>query len=191
MWEIRRGVREGLGMMDAFLELGLKRALWLESDELRAVFREKGKVEHPDGGGETEGFSKLQEAMAILSQPSSRLRHWLELEGIEGSFRGALSSSLLDVFSEIGPKLQLADDLIRKREAAGSPLAKALLEGQVQVCREGLEEVQERLATEILGRVGCFSAIERGEGDGWLVARELAFLEKWQGQVRERFSGLW
>ncbi|WP_379714104.1 hypothetical protein [Haloferula chungangensis] len=129
--------------------------------------------------------------MNLLSQPSSRLRHWLELEGIEGDFRGALSSSLVSIFSEIGPKFQAADDLIREREAAASQLAKALLEGRVQACREDLEEIQERLTEEIAGRVASFAEIERGEGDGWMVARELAFLEKWQAQVRERFAGLW
>ncbi|MGB6220658.1 hypothetical protein [Haloferula sp.] len=177
--------------MDAFEEFGLERSLVLESEDLGMIFREKGKVLHPDVGGDVERFSRLQEAFSVLSHPASRLRHWLELEGIEGSLRGSLSSSLVDFFAEIGPVLQAADELIRKREAAGSHLAKALLEERVQVCRERLEGLQARLAGELDGLVGRFEEIERGELDGWGVARELAFLEKWQAQVKERFAGLW
>ena len=178
-------------MFDAYEEFGLKRSLVLDIEELRAVFRDRGRAEHPDGGGGSEGFSKLQGALVQLSHPSTRLRHWLELEGFEGSLRGSLSSRLVDIFAEISPKLQDADELIRERERAGSPLAKALLEGRVQACREILEGIQTQLSEEIDQRVGQFERIEGGGIDGWEIARELAFLEKWQGQVRERFAGLW
>ena len=177
--------------MNAFEEFGLERTLMLKTEELREIFRQKGKEGHPDHGGDPVEFARLQEAMGLLSHPSTRLRHWLEIEGVEGSLRGALSSRLVDIFAEVGPKLQLADALIREREAAGSHLARALLEGRVQACREELEGVQEVLAREVGQRVEAFERIERGEEDGWVVARELAFLEKWQGQVKERFSELW
>ncbi|MEP4076755.1 DnaJ domain-containing protein [Haloferula sp.] len=178
-------------MIDAYEEFGLKRSLDLGIEEVRAAFRDRGKEEHPDGGGDSERFSKLQEASEILSHPSRRLRHWLELEGVEGSLSGAISSNLVDVFAKIGPRLQEADGLIRERKGAESQLAKAMLEGRVQACREGLEGIQESITKEIDEKIGEFGRIERGEMDGWGVARELAFLEKWQGQVRERFAELW
>lgn len=181
----------GAAMIDAFEEFGLKRSLVLEIEELQAIFRERGKTEHPDVGGDSGRFAQLQEALALIGPPSSRIRHWLELEGVEGELRGDLSSKLVDIFENISPKLQLADDLIRERERAGSQLAKALLEGRVQACRESLEEVQSELAEEIDQRVAGFEGVEAGEIDGWVVARDLAFLEKWQAQVRERFAGLW
>ncbi|MEM9237208.1 MAG: hypothetical protein AAGB14_10550, partial [Verrucomicrobiota bacterium] len=77
------------------------------------------------------------------------------------------------------------------RREASSQLAKAMTEARAQTCREELEGILEQLDREIEDRVDSFARIECGEIDGWEVARELAFLEKWQGQVKERFGELW
>lgn len=177
--------------MDAFAIFGLKRSLSVESGEIREFFREKSKIAHPDAGGDPEGFSLLQEAMSLLINPAARLRHWLEMEGIEGALRGSISSSLVNQFMEISAILQRADELIRERREASSQLAKAMTEARAQTCREELEGILEQLDREIEDRVDSFARIECGEIDGWEVARELAFLEKWQGQVKERFGELW
>lgn len=179
--------------MDAYSELGLERKLGLSDETVRGAFRAVGKSRHPDGdgGGDVEGFSRLQEAMRVLLDPAARLRCWLELEGVAGELRGAISNDLMEVFSQVGGVLQRADALIRERDGAESALAKALLEGRVQGCREELEEVQQGLAGMVAERVVRFEGIEAGEVDGWEVARDLAFLAKWEAQVAERFGGLW
>jgi curved DNA-binding protein CbpA len=177
--------------MDAFAELGLERRLAVSGEEIREAFREAGKRRHPDAGGEAEDFSKLQEAERILSDPGARLRHWLRLEGVEGEMRGAVSAGLMDVFGKIGGALQEADALIRERERASSALAKAMLEGRTQACREKLEACQALLEIESDGRTGDLPLVEEGLADGWVLARELAFLGKWKAQVRERFAALW
>jgi hypothetical protein len=33
--------------------------------------------------------------------------------------------------------------------------------------------------------------LEAGQGAPWLAARDLAFLEKWQAELKSRFAGLW
>lgn len=178
-------------MIDAFEELGIKRSLLLEVSDLRESFRERGKLAHPDAGGGMEAFLRLQQSLALLSEPSSRLRHWLELNGVEGDIRGAISLSLVDFFDEISRRLAKADALIRERKAASSHLAKALLEGRVHACREELEDLQGRISEMTEERVAGFGGIERGEIDGWKVARDLAFLGKWMNQVKERYAELW
>lgn len=177
--------------MDPFTRLGLGQRLVISESELREAFRSAGKSDHPDAGGSNEDFTAIQEAFARLSRPSKRLRAWLECRGIAGEERGAISPQLLDLFSKVGSVLQKADEITRRRSAALSSLAKAMLEPAVQEVREQLEAALEEVAAAIEAQESGFPAIEAGEGDPWLVARDLAFLEKWQAELKARFAGLW
>lgn len=177
--------------MDAFEELGLEPRLTLEEEVLEVAYAEAGKRAHPDAGGTREAFERVARAREILSSPVSRLRHWLECSERPGDLRGPVSPGMMDVFSELGGLLQRVDELLREREKAGSALAKAMLEGRAQEAREQVEAMQEKLEAMMDERVVDFPAIERGERDGWELARELGFLEKWRREVRERFARLW
>lgn len=176
---------------DAFDVIDIERCLVLDSEELQAAFLKAGKEHHPDSGGTTEGFESVQRAREILSAPQSRLKHWLELNGLAGEMRGSVSGDLMDLFMSLGDLLQRTDELLREREKASSALAKAMLESRTQECREELEEAQTRLESDIQNRVESFGEIERGNLDGWEVARDLTFLQKWQSQIRERYARLW
>jgi curved DNA-binding protein CbpA len=178
-------------MTDAFATLGIPRRLAWTDDDLRQAFRDAGKSAHPDAGGTGPGFQTLQEALGLLSSPSRRLKHWLQLREIPGDDRGTLGADLMDAFSQIGTILQDADALIRKREAAQSALAKAMLEGATQLLRERIETGQAALESLISLRLATFDSLEAGVGDPWQVVRDLAFLEKWQAQLRERYGRLW
>ena len=70
-------------------------------------------------------------------------------------------------------------------------LEAALLESEVQAAREALEEALEEVAGAITGEEARFPAIEEGEDDPALASRNLAFLEKWQAELKARFAGLW
>lgn len=177
--------------MDPFTLLGLARRLAIAESELREAFRLAGKSGHPDAGGSGEEFTALQQAFARLSSPSKRLRAWLECQGLTGQDRGAISPQLLDLFSSVGIALQQADDITRRRSAAMSNLAKAMLEPAVQAAREKLEASLEEVALAIQTQEAVFPLIESGQGDPWLVARDLAFLEKWQAELKSRFAALW
>jgi curved DNA-binding protein CbpA len=177
--------------MDPFSLLGLARRLAISEAELREAFRLAGKSGHPDAGGSGEEFTALQQAFARLSSPSKRLRAWLECEGLTGEERGAISPQLLDLFSSVGTALQQADDIARRRSAAMSNLAKAMLEPAVQTARENLEASLAEVARAIAAQETAFPLIESGQGDPWLVARDLAFLEKWQSELKSRFAALW
>ncbi len=177
--------------MDPFARLGLAPRLAIPEAELREAFRAAGKLGHPDAGGSGEDFAKLQEAFARLLSPSKRLRAWLEVRGIEGDERGAISAELVDLFGKVGAALQQADAATKRRESALSTLAKAMLEPAVQVAREALETALDDVAAVIGVLEQGFPSIESGAGDPWRSARDLAFLEKWQAELKSRFAGLW
>lgn len=177
--------------MDAFEQLGVRRTLIISHDQIQAAFRKQGKVVHPDAGGTTADFEQLEAAKSIVGSAARRLEHWLNLRGKAGSLRGEVSDDLMTLFTAIGPVLQRADQLLREREAATTSLGKALLERQVLEVRGELEEIQAQLGGLEDQLEANFAQIEAGAVDGWKVARELAFVEKWKSQVRERFGGLW
>lgn len=177
--------------MDPFTTLGLQPRLAISEEELREVFREAGKRDHPDAGGSGEDFSKLQEAFARLSSPSRRLRAWLEARDLPGEERGVISADLVDLFGKVGAVLQQADAVTKRRGSARSALAKAMLEPAVQAARETLEAALDEVAAAIRRQEAGFPGIESGAGDPWRTARDLAFLEKWQAELKSRFSGLW
>ena len=87
--------------------------------------------------------------------------------------------------------MQEADEVTRRRSAAQSALAMAMLEPAVQAVREKLEDALADVATAMAAQEANFPAIEAGHGDPWLTARDLAFLEKWQAELKARFAGLW
>lgn len=190
MWGVICGLR-AMSQVDAYQVLGLERKLSLDREVIEAAFRAEGKRHHPDSGGDSDAFERVQEAGKRLLDPAARLRHWLELEDVPGEWRGQVTSGLMDVFSELGEVLQEADQLGRERGQASSALARAMLEGRTQACRERLEDAGARLDRMVAERVERFGVIEAGGCDGWEVARELGFLTKWRQQVRERFAGLW
>ncbi|WP_193210878.1 J domain-containing protein [Luteolibacter marinus] len=177
--------------MDPFERLGLERRLALSEEELREAFRTAGKQGHPDAGGSGEDFALLQQAYRQLSRPSGRLRAWLSARGIPGEDRGAISPRLLDLFGTVGAVLQRADAVAKKRGESHSALAKAMLEPEVQETREALEACLGEVAAALQDEETAFPEIEAGDGDPWLTVRNLAFLEKWQGELKARFSALW
>ena len=181
-------------MTNAFQILGTEPRLVLSDETLRDLFREAGKQAHPDAGGGEGEFAALREAFAIVSSPSRRLRHWLELRGTPGEVRGSIEGSLMDVFSEVGAVTQQAEACIRKREEAKSVLVRAMLEGETQICREAVEKAISKVESLIDRECGFFPEWEKsGTPDIEAVskaARNLAFLEKWRAGLRACYARL-
>ena len=182
------------GAMDAFQILGIERRLVVSDERLREAFREAGKQVHPDAGGGDGEFMKLREAFALLSSPSRRLRHWLELRGTPGEVRGAIDPTLVDFFGEVGAVTQRAEAVIRKRDEARSALVRAMIEGENQECREAVEAAIFKVEAMIQRECEAFFKIEGASelevAFASQIARNLAFLEKWRGGLRAIFSQL-
>ncbi len=177
--------------MNAFLLLGLAETLALSETALSAAFRQAGRVHHPDEGGSEKEFSQIGQAYQILRSPSKRLKHWLELRDIRGEPRGVVDGVLLDWFGVVGQTLQSIDEVLRKKDQAQSHLARALLENEVQHCREKIDSLQASLELLMSEKMAHFVEIEHGPiaaDEAWILVRDLAFLEKWQAQLRERYG---
>jgi curved DNA-binding protein CbpA len=166
----------------------------ISEEAVREAFREAGKSVHPDAGGGEGEFAALREAFAVVSSPSRRLMHWLELRGVPGDLRGTVDSSLMDFFSEVGAVTQRAEEIIRKREEAKSALVRAMMEGDTQVCRETVEraisKVESMIRLECLKFQDFENVSELDQVAASTTARSLAFLEKWRAGLRSCFSRL-
>lgn len=181
--------------MDAFAELGLERDLRVSEEDLRGSFDRASLERHPDAGGDREGFARLRESYDILRGPGRRLRHWLELEGVE--LRGAegLPEGVLGLFGEVGGLLQRVEAGRERKAEARSALGRSMVEREMMGLTEELEAMGNRVAArtvELEGRFGEFQekgAVE-GAAEAVGVAAELVFLEKWSAQLREAWVGL-
>lgn len=181
-------------MTNAFEILGIDSALTISDETLRAAFREAGKSAHPDAGGGDAEFAGLREAFEILSNPSKRLKHWLELRGLTVETRGVVDTELMDLFGQVGEITQRAESVIRKRGETKSALGLAMLEGQTQVCREDVEKGLRLVEAVIENACAVFPEIESAEKpdleSATKTVRNLAFLEKWRAGLRSLFSRL-
>jgi curved DNA-binding protein CbpA len=178
--------------MNAFKTLGIEPRLALSDEAMRDAFREAGKLAHPDAGGEEASFAKLREAFEIVSSPSRRLRHWLELRGITVQIRGTVDPAIMDLFSHVGEATQHAEALIRRRDEAKSALTRALLERETQICREEVERALVRVEDAIGSQCTQFPEFENAPDleSAAAAVRNLAFLEKWRATLRGLFSRL-
>jgi curved DNA-binding protein CbpA len=179
---------------NAFEILGLEPRLTLDDEALRGAFRDAGRTAHPDAGGGDEAFARLREAFEIVSSPSGRLKHWLELRGAPAETRGTLDPVLMDLFPEVGAATQQAESLIRKRDETKSALGLALLERETHTCREAVEKAMRLVESAITRECAVFPEIESAaEPDVSALsrtARNLTFLEKWRGGLRGVFARL-
>ena len=176
--------------MDAFAEMGLPRSPVVDEDALARQFDALSRTRHPDAGGEAAAFARLAEARRLLSSTSLRLRHLLELEHPETRLDGTLSPALMDVFTALGPALQTAQDLERRKTSASTALARALLAPQEMLARETLETWAESLAHRLDGIADASRSWDGTAAPLAAWAREAAFLEKWQSQVRHALTRL-
>ena len=194
--------------MDAFETLGVERELEISEEELREAFREAGKRVHPDAGGSEREFGELQQAFGMLLSPSKRLRHWLELQGIEVEGRGSVSGVVSGLFGAVGEVIQAAGEVGRRKNAASSALALAMLEEEVQRTREAVEHAIERVEAALGAECGEFAGFQAAAGSEEAVSgltagmsddvaakacesvRTLAFLEKWRAELRVCYANL-
>jgi hypothetical protein len=173
-------------MMDAFSQLLLPRRLCFDDAALREAYRTASQQ-----AKEESEQAAVTAAYQLLRSPSSRLRHWLELQGLQGETRGVIDGELVDWFGQIGRVIQESDELLRRRDQCQSVLAKAMMEKEVQAGRMRIEEWQARLQEWLGQKTVLLEKIEAGHlavSEAWICVRDLGFIEKWQQQLRERYG---
>jgi curved DNA-binding protein CbpA len=170
-------------MTDCFALLRLPRRAHLDAAELQAAWHAQSRAAHPDTpGGDARLAAEINAAHETLSSPEKRLKHLLELEGVP--WRPIpISAELMQLFTQLGAQLQRATGLTQKKQQASSALAKALLAPAEMQMREDLEalgtrihEQREQLLTHLP---------EQDWPQLQSIQATLAYLGKWQNQVRE------
>lgn len=179
--------------MDAFELLGLPRQAALDEAEIQARHHERIAGSHPDQAAnpdERDAFSKraseLNQAAQTLKNPVSRLRHLLDLIAPGEKHDAGLDQGLMDLFTQVGSAVQTAQQLLAKKSAASSALAKALLtEEEIQA--------QETLQTALAEVTRAESALDFQVSDPADLRRlytKLSFLDKWRRQLNEKLLAL-
>jgi hypothetical protein len=194
-------------MTDYFALLDFPRSPWLDADEVKARFTQCSASVHPDRvHQEAESirqaaaarYAELNAARQCLASTRSRLRHLLELEtGQSPGEVGAVPADVSDWFFAVGGVLRRADDLIRQKRAATSPMV------QAQLSRRILEETGalRGLLQKLEQQRGEFDELCRQLAADWesgahelesltRLVRNYAFLDRWIEQLRERLLQL-
>ncbi len=175
--------------MNAFDTFSLSPTLVLDLEILRELYQNLAAENHPDKGGDKKQFELINLDYAILRSPSKRLKSYMDHEGIEYDARGAVSNDLMDLFMLVGSLVQVADAFIRKKSAATSILAKALLEAESMELQDKLSELISTIESNQSKITERFtSPIENA--DLPQMSRNLSFLEKWQAQLQQRYGSL-
>lgn len=187
---------DGHGPVDAFAILGLPRELEISGAAIEEAWRELSRELHPDADtGDAGRAADVNRAKDILGRPSTRLRHWLELRGVEIGRDTAISNDLMDLFGEVGGVLREADGVLKDKAAASSALGKALLaEREIaaqQELQSQLANLQDRKAA-VTERFSEFQvAAETGDfGEAIAATGTLGFLEKWEREIQERLIAI-
>lgn len=175
-------------MTDCFELLGLPRRALLDESELQATWHQKSREVHPDQpGGSTTLAAEINTAYETLLAPEKRLRHLLELHAVPWRTI-PISAEIMTLFSQIGPQLQNAVVLTKKKQAASSAIAKALLAPEELKLREVLEDLTAQIEAR---RAEVLASLADASLDQiQVVQATLAYLAKWQGQIRESLLAL-
>jgi curved DNA-binding protein CbpA len=175
-------------MRDCFELLGLPRRALLDESELQAAWHQKSREAHPDHpGGSATLAAEVNSAYETLLAPEKRLKHLLELH--EVPWRTIpISAEIMTLFSHIGPQLQNAAALAKKKQTASSALAKALFAPEEMKLREALEDLGSQIEAK---RGEVLASLAEASLDQLQVAQAtLAYFAKWQGQIRESLLAL-
>jgi curved DNA-binding protein CbpA len=189
-------------MPNAFALLGLPRASALDEAVLQHAWLEASRAAHPDRpGGDAAQAAELNAAYETLQTPEKRLKHLLDLHQVP--WRAIpIDDALMRLFGQIGPALQTVTAFLKRRQSATSALARALLAPEEMRLREQLEALGTTLESErqtLLAQLPALDTrlVTTGEAPDPAPLRDLqslqarlAYLGKWQTQIREALLSL-
>lgn len=187
--------------MDCFAVLGFPRLAALDEQAIQQAYTRRSREAHPDHGGSEADASQVNAAYETLRHPEKRLKHLLELAGpVEArAWRTVpLDEDMMTLFSGLGQAMDASARFMTRKAGATSALAKALLTNEELQHREVLEaigfEIEQRKTALSATLPELDAALASDAVDAWkeLAARQarLAYLARWQAQVRERLLAL-
>ena len=183
-------------MTNHFSVLGLPESLSTEPETIENAWRELTRaLSLPDTPAENRDSSELNEARALLLDPTLRLEHWLKVKGASGGRASILAPSLMDLFGAIEPALSRCDELVSRHRAASTALAKALLAKETVALQLEIQGLMQKIQVEKQSIMAAFPAFEIEASQGEFVEAQAAlghlkFLRKWEQQCQERVLAL-
>lgn len=180
-------------VVDCFALLGLPRRAALDAEVIKQAYFEMSKAQADAAG--------VNHAFEILSAPEKRLKHLLELtagDEVRTWRVVTMDEGLVELFAALGPFLQAVAAFDKRLAGAQTALARALLAGEQARLTETAEDFAARLSRMREGIEGSLQGLDHrldaGEAtalrDLHAVQSRLAYLAKWQSQVREAFMAL-
>lgn len=194
-------------MTDYFALLELPRSPWLEVAAIKERFATKSGPVHPDRVHQaddatrtaaTQRYAELNAAQQCLADTRQRLRHLIELEtGQPPSDVGVVPPHISELFFKVGQSLRTADELVRQKQAATSPMVQAQVMRLVMDRMEGLREVigeLEQRRSKLDDQCRALGA-NPAERDTFIpilteLHRDYSYLNRWLEQLRERLLQL-
>ena len=173
----------------------------MDAAALQSAYTALSREAHPDHGGSEERASAVNAAFETLRSPEKRLKHLMEIAAPEEAkaWRTVpLDESMMSVFMELGSALDASAKLVEKKSKASSALAKALLANEEMALRDRLETigfgVEEKKVAMEAGLPALDERLAVGDMSVWkdiaAIQARLAYLAKWQAQIRERLLAL-
>jgi curved DNA-binding protein CbpA len=182
-------------MSDYFAALHQPRRPWLDEAALKEAFHRATTQHHPDiSRDDGHKSAALNAAYSVLREPARRLKHLLELEWPDAPPPAAsIPAPLADMFGKLAGIRQRWAEFIRNEAAAQSPLARALLAEQRAARHQEIETTRTALGvleTSALAELHSLDAHweQRDESTRtqlFATQQTLAYLAKWQAQLRE------
>lgn len=200
-------------MTDAFALFSEPRRPWLDADALKARFLPLSAAVHPDrvhSASEAEKaaantrYAELNAAYNTLREPRDRLLHLLELEaGGKPKDVQRIPPGTMDLFVEVGQTCRDADEFLKQKSTADSPMVKLRLmqEGldwldRLQALQGRVNAKRDELTAELRQMNGVWEAapaigipdrvnalpLERLEQ----VYRAMSYVARWTEQIQER-----
>jgi curved DNA-binding protein CbpA len=140
---------------DYFALLDEPRRPWLDPDLLKQKFLARSAKAHPDKlvstsesekNAASKKFAQLNAAYNCLAAPKSRLLHLLELErGAKPGDIQQIPDGLADLFAEVATACRKADQFLREKVKASSPLLQVQFFERGQEWVEKLNSLQKKL----------------------------------------------
>lgn len=173
--------------MDPFEALSLPKRPLLSEEEIGTAYRRLAGELHPDqAGGDAIRFKELGEAVAILRDPSRRLRSL-----IDRSAGSSIPQEAADLFPRVATLLREADDLLARHSSASNHLAKAVLaaplkrlEAELDALLATIESWHSNLDVRLSALDAAWPAVEPDELAS--IADSFSYATRWISQLRER-----
>lgn len=186
---------------DAFATFSIPRSVAVDPAVLQDAYAALSREAHPDHGGTEDRAAAVNAAYETLRFPERRLKHLIEIAAPEDAkaWRTVpLDDSMMSVFMELGRALEASAKLLERKGKAASVLARALLANEELALRERLETIGFGIEEKKVAMESALPALDArlaaGDEQVWkdiaATQARLAYLAKWQTQIRERLLAL-